>query len=30
MQVMIEKENNFKQPGERYRSMDPARYLFYS
>jgi catalase len=22
---MIKKENNFKQPGERYRSMDPAR-----
>ncbi|XBH58493.1 hypothetical protein VPH35_079917 [Triticum aestivum] len=25
MQMVIEKENNFKQPGERYRSMDPAR-----
>ena len=23
--MVIEKENNFKQPGERYRSMDPAR-----
>lgn len=22
---IIAKENNFKQPGERYRSMDPAR-----
>jgi hypothetical protein len=26
MQVMIEKENNFKQPGERYRSWDTARF----
>jgi hypothetical protein len=25
LQVMIEKENNFKQPGERYRSWDTAR-----
>lgn len=23
--VMIEKENNFQQPGERFRSFDPAR-----
>eukprot|EP00899_Mesostigma_viride_P012603 jgi/Mesvir1/21343/Mv10026-RA.1 len=23
--AVIEKENNFKQPGERYRAMDPAR-----
>ena len=22
---MIEKENNFQQPGERFRSFDPAR-----
>lgn len=26
MQCVIEKENNFKQPGERYRSFDPARF----
>jgi hypothetical protein len=25
VQVMIEKENNFKQPGERYRSWAPDR-----
>lgn len=28
VQAMITKENNFKQPGERFRSFDPARYLF--
>jgi len=27
MQVIIEKENNFKQAGERYRSWAPDRYL---
>lgn len=27
MQCIIEKENNFKQPGERYRSWAPDRYL---
>lgn len=26
-QICIEKENNFKQPGERYRSWAPDRYL---
>ena len=27
MQCGIEKENNFKQPGERYRSWAPDRFL---
>jgi hypothetical protein len=27
MQTVIEKENNFKQAGERYRSFAPDRYL---
>ncbi|KAG6400195.1 hypothetical protein SASPL_137020 [Salvia splendens] len=27
--VSIEKENNFKQPGERYRSFTPERYITY-
>lgn len=26
-QCVIEKENNFKQPGERYRSWSPDRYF---
>jgi hypothetical protein len=26
LQCVIEKENNFKQAGERYRSFDPARF----
>jgi hypothetical protein len=27
LQCVIEKENNFKQAGERYRTFDPARSL---
>lgn len=30
MQRVIEKENNFKEPGERYRSWAPDRYLYCS
>jgi hypothetical protein len=26
LQCIIEKENNFKQAGERFRSFDPARF----
>jgi hypothetical protein len=28
LQVMIAKENNFSQPGARFRSFDPDRYTF--
>ena len=29
MQCVIEKENNFKEPGERYRSFTPERFFFF-